>query len=194
MGNVGQDKFLNIAIGVIAIIIIIAIIVGLTRPDLLISLAFSLGIAHMPGEEDPEFQGEYVPQELQAYYDKIVSQIKNAQTETTTKCFFIGKSEVDWDNFRIVFNTDKLSIQKEKDNTLGYDPKAIEGFEPCFYYCDSKTECYPDTTKNYINKDSNVFPYLVKDTSGRICIYTLRKYRATIGGDWVEPIRKDHCE
>jgi hypothetical protein len=191
-GNIGFNKIILWAIGIITVIILIIGPRNILEAATVV--AFSAGIAHLPGEEAPEFQGQSVPTELQDYYDKIHSQIKEGMKENPPKCLEIGKPPEDWGKFRIVFSANRIRMVKEDDkDAASYDPKTIAGFVPCVYYCKSKTNCYT-ITQDYINKGSQVFYHMVRDSNGKFCIYILEKYNGIFDGDWIAPIYNANCK
>ena len=112
--------------------------------------------------------------------------------EDSPKCLEIGESPGDWDKFRIVFSTDKLYMKKEKDDTLGHDFKTIEGFTPCFYYCEKGDECELHYNEEFfINKDKNFAPFLHVKNKDHICLFELKG--GWIGEANVEALKKKYC-
>ena len=189
--EISSSELIALALGIIALIVIIVIIAG---PENLLAkardLAFSLGLGALPGDRAPEFAGEFVPEEIQAYFDAIVSKIENKQEG---KCLDIGMEKPKkWKGFYIAFYTDKIELEKKEQKGMApsYDIKLIDGFKPCFYHCESNSKCDEFYTEHIINEDSKIAPFLIVNKERGNCIL---RYETSLFSNPLGNLKKKYC-
>ena len=118
--------------GVLTLMVLIYLIFG---PEQLFSgvrnVLIYFGLGKLPGERTPEFQGTLVPQEVETYFDNLVSIFENPPPGDN--CLVKLKEKVETENFQITLNTGNIKIESREDKgfTPVYETEKIEGFKPC---------------------------------------------------------------
>ncbi len=140
MGNKAATftEFAGWAIGILVVIVIIAFIF---MPGKLFASvrdqAINFGFGLLPEQKKPEFQGKSdIPQELQTYFDKLLSQIRQ-QSQKKNCIVDIGKIPGS-DKFSINLYNDKLQIEPinakvgvKSALTPTIKTESMQGFKPC---------------------------------------------------------------
>lgn len=180
-------EFLAWAVGILIILIIIRLyfwpetgLFAKIRDPL-----FQYGSDQFPTEKPLEVTKQRVPEDVEKYFDNLVSKIKNPGT--LNSCLVDIGQAPNMKDFNIVLYDNRLQIEKKSGQGLApFEKKAIvEGFKPCsikgsksplFYDCFMKSgpcENAYEAGNAIINKDVSFAPFLYKFDNSHMCFIFL---------------------